>query len=192
MNFAGALRSILRQDPDVIMVGEIRDAETAAMAIQAALTGHLVLSTLHTNDAASAVTRLSDMGVERYKTAAALVGAIAQRLVRTICPHCKAPYFPPAGFLDMLRYEGDRRRPFLRGEGCRECFDTGFRGRLGIYEVLWASRAMRETIVEHNDVETVRQCHLAQGGTLLMREGIRLAEEGRTSLEEVVRVAFTD
>jgi type IV pilus assembly protein PilB len=192
MNFAGALRSILRQDPDVIMVGEIRDPETAAVAIQAALTGHLVLSTLHTNDAASAVTRLHDMGIEAYKTAAALVGVIAQRLVRTICPQCKTPYFPPAEILEMVRYAGDRRRQFLRGEGCRECFDTGFRGRVGIYEVLWASREMRQAIVAHDDVEPLRQCHLAQGGSLLINEGIRLAEEGRTSLEEVIRVAFTD
>ena len=192
MNFAGALRSILRQDPDVIMVGEIRDGETAAVAIQAALTGHLVLSTLHTNDAPSAVTRLSDMGIEPFKTAAALVGVIAQRLVRTICPHCKTPYFPPDEIFDLLQYSGDRRRQFVRGEGCRNCYDTGFRGRLGIYEVLWASREMRNAIVQHADVEPLRQCHLSQGGTLLIKEGVRLAEEGQTSLDEVIRVAFTD
>ena len=192
MTFAGALRSILRQDPDVIMVGEIRDAETANMAIQAALTGHLVLSTLHTNDAPSAVTRLSDMGIEPYKTAAALVGVIAQRLVRTICPSCRSPYFPPEELLDLVRYEGDRRRQFIRGEGCRECFDTGFRGRLGVYEVLWVSREMRQVIVQHADVEPLRKCHLSQGGTLLMKEGLRLAEEGITSLEEVIRVAYSD
>ena len=192
MVFAGALRSILRQDPDVIMVGEIRDAETAAVAIQAALTGHLVLSTLHTNDAPSAVTRLHDMGIEPYKTAAALAGVIAQRLVRTVCPHCKAPYYPPAELLDMLKYSGDRRRQFIRGEGCRECYDTGFRGRLGMYEVLWTGRDMRQAIVEHHDVEPLRQCHLAQGGTRLIDEGVRMAEEGKTSIEEVIRVAFTD
>jgi len=192
MNFPAALRSILRQDPDVIMVGEIRDAETANVAIQASLTGHLVLSTLHTNDASSAVTRLHDMGIETYKTAAALVGVIAQRLVRTICPQCKTPHYPSSEILELLRYKGDHRRQFLRGEGCRECYDTGFRGRLGIYEVLWASREMRQTIVDNHDVEPVRQCHLKQGGTFLMQEGIRLAEEGKTSLEEVIRVAFSD
>jgi type IV pilus assembly protein PilB len=192
MNFAGALRSILRQDPDVIMVGEIRDSETANVAIQASLTGHLVLSTLHTNDAASAVTRLHDMGIETYKTAAALVGVVAQRLVRTICNHCKTPHYPSSEVLEVLRYKGDHRRQFLRGEGCRECFDTGFRGRLGIYEVLWASREMRQVIINHHDVEPLRECHLAQGGTLLMQEGIRLAEEGKTSLDEVIRVAFSD
>jgi type IV pilus assembly protein PilB len=192
MNFAGALRSILRQDPDVIMVGEIRDSETANVAIQASLTGHLVLSTLHTNDAASAVTRLHDMGIETYKTAAALVGVIAQRLVRTICNHCKTPHYPSSEVLEVLRYKGDHRRQFLRGEGCRECFDTGFRGRIGIYEVLWASREMRQVIINHHDVEPLRECHLSQGGTLLMQEGIRLAEEGKTSLDEVIRVAFSD
>lgn len=192
MNFAGALRSILRQDPDVIMVGEIRDGETAAVAIQASLTGHLVLSTLHTNDAASAVTRLNDMGIEPYKTAAALVGVVAQRLVRTICQRCKAPYFPPEEMLEMVRYAGDRRRQFLRGEGCRECYDTGFRGRIGIYEVLWSSRELRHAMLENMNLGPLRQCHIDQGGSLLLDEGVRLAEEGKTSLEEVIRVAFTD
>ena len=192
MNFAGALRSILRQDPDVIMVGEIRDSETANVAIQASLTGHLVLSTLHTNDSASAVTRLHDMGVETYKTAAALVGVVAQRLVRTLCPTCKAPHYPSSEILELIRYQGDSRRQFMRGEGCRECYDTGFRGRLGVYEVLWASREMRQAIIEHHDVEPLRRCHLEQGGTLLMHEGIRLAEEGKTSLDEVIRVAYSD
>jgi type IV pilus assembly protein PilB len=192
MAFAGALRAILRQDPDVIMVGEIRDGETAAVAIQAALTGHLVLSTLHTNDTFSAVTRLGDMGVEGFKVAAAMVGVIAQRLVRTICPACKTTYFPPAELLDMLRYSGDRRRQFVRGEGCRECYDTGFRGRLGIYEVLSITRTLRELIAHGGDLEAIRQCHLQHGGTLLVNEGIRLAEAGKTSLEEVLRVACAE
>lgn len=192
MTFAAALRAILRQDPDVIMVGEIRDAETAAVAIQAALTGHLVLSTLHTNDAASAVTRLRDMGVEPFKISSALLGAVAQRLVRTICPSCRTSYYPPADFLDMLHYQGDRRRQFHRGEGCRDCYDTGFRGRLGIYEVLWSGREMRQIIARGGDLESIRQCHREQGGTFLIDEGVRLAEEGKTSLEEVVRTAFVD
>jgi type IV pilus assembly protein PilB len=192
MGFAGALRSILRQDPDVIMVGEIRDAETAMVAIQAALTGHLVLSTLHTNDSAGAVTRLHDMGIEPYKIAAALVGVVAQRLVRTICPACRTAFYPPAEILDTLQYTGDRRRQFVRGEGCRACFDTGFKGRLGVYEVFWASRNMRQAILENPDLDALRSKHVAQGGTLLMNEGIRLAEEGLTSLDEVMRVAFSD
>ena len=192
MAFANALRAILRQDPDVIMVGEIRDAETAAVAIQAVLTGHLVLSTLHTNDSVSAVTRLRDMGIESFKIAAGLLGVVAQRLVRTIWPHCKTVHFPPAEMLEMLRYHGDRRRQFVRGEGCRECYDTGFRGRTGIYEVLWSSAEIRTIIAQQNELEPLRVCHAAQGGTSLLQEGIRLAEEGKTSLEEVVRVAFSD
>ncbi|MGE0608647.1 MAG: GspE/PulE family protein [Pirellulales bacterium] len=192
MSFASALRSILRQDPDVIMVGEIRDAETAAVAIQAALTGHLVLSTLHTNDAASAVTRLRDMGLEPYKIASALLGVVAQRLVRMICPTCRTSYYPPAEYLEMLHYQGDKRRQFLRGEGCRDCYDTGFKGRIGMYEVFWASREMRQIISRNGELDELRRLHQEQGGTFLLDEGIRLAEEGKTSLDEVVRTAFID
>lgn len=192
VSFAGGLRAILRQDPDVIMIGEIRDAETAAVAIQAALTGHLVLSTLHTNDSAGAVTRLRDMGVESYKIAAALVGVIAQRLVRTVCPHCKTPYYPPAELLQTLDYQGDTRRQFIRGEGCHECHDTGCKGRVGLYELMWSSSEMRDLIARDVDLETLRRCHLSQGGTTIFREGIRVAENGQASLEEIMRVAFTD
>jgi type IV pilus assembly protein PilB len=192
MAFAGALRAILRQDPDIIMVGEIRDAETAAVAIQAALTGHLVLSTLHTNDSFSAVTRLHDMGVEPFKVAASLIGVVAQRLVRTICPACKSAYFPSDDLFDILKYKGDRRRQFLHGKGCRECYDTGLRGRVGIYEVLSVDREMRSVIANGGDLEAIRSLHLSQGGSLLVDEGLRLAEAGRTSLDEVLRVAYAD
>jgi type IV pilus assembly protein PilB len=192
MGFAGALRAILRQDPDIIMVGEIRDAETAAVAIQAALTGHLVLSTLHTNDSFSAVTRLHDMGVEPFKVAAALVGVIAQRLVRTICPACKSAYFPAEDLFNLLKYQGDRRRQFLHGKGCRECFDTGLRGRVGIYEVLGIDREMRTVIANVGNLEEIRNLHLKQGGSLLVDEGLRMAEAGRTSLDEVLRVAYAE
>ncbi|MCA9047512.1 MAG: type II/IV secretion system protein [Planctomycetaceae bacterium] len=190
MTFANALRSILRQDPDVIMVGEIRDQETAEVAIQAALTGHLVLSTLHTNDSCGAVTRLLDMGVAGFKIAAALVGVVAQRLVRNICPNCRTHYYPTAEYLQMLNYQGDLRRSFQRGEGCTQCFDTGYRGRRGIYEVLSVNREIRELITRDADLEKLRDLHVSQGGTTLMTEGIRLAEEGLTSLEEVTSVAF--
>jgi type IV pilus assembly protein PilB len=192
MSFASGLRAILRQDPDVIMLGEIRDAETANVAIQAALTGHLVLSTLHTNDCTSAVTRLRDMGVESFKIAASLVGVIGQRLVRTICPKCKAAYYPPADILQMVNYKGDSRRQFVRGEGCRDCFDTGCKGRLGIYEALWSSSEIRDLISADADLQVIRRAHIEQGGTTLIQEGIRLAEEGRTSLEEVIRVAYVE
>ncbi len=192
MSFANILRSILRQDPDVIMIGEIRDAETAEIAIQAALTGHLVLSTLHTNDSASAVTRLLDMGIASYKIAAALIGIVAQRLVRTICPHCRTTYYPPAESLQIVRYTGDQRRQFHRGEGCDQCFDSGFQGRLGVYEVLTATREVRDLIAKEAGLEALRDCYRRSGGTSLLEEGVRLAEQGRTSLEEIVRVALFD
>jgi type II secretory ATPase GspE/PulE/Tfp pilus assembly ATPase PilB-like protein len=192
MQFNDAIRSILRQDPDVIMVGEIRDAETASIAIQAALTGHLVLSTLHTNDSFGAVTRLRDMGVEPFKIAAALLGVIAQRLVRTICPACDIAYYPEAGQLDAIRYSGDRRKQFHRGQGCRECFDTGYRGRTGIYEVFTLDRSVREMIIRNSTSDELRSHHRKQGRSLLMDEGIFLAEAGRTTIEEVLEVAYCD
>ncbi len=191
-DLASGLRSLMRQDPEAIMVGEIRDQETAEIAIQAALTGHLVLSTMHTNVAAGAVTRCLDMGVQSYKIAAALVGVIAQRLVRTVCPDCRAPYYPPAQTLDLIGYSGDRRRQFIRGEGCRQCFDTGFRGRTGVYEVLLATREIRELISRDPDLEKLRALNQQTGGASLLEEGLRLAEEGRTSLDEVMRVALVD
>jgi type IV pilus assembly protein PilB len=190
VSFAGALRSILRQDPDVIMVGEIRDPETAQVAVQAALTGHLVLSTLHTNDSAGAVLRLMDMGVESYKLAAALVGVVAQRLVRTICPHCRTTHYPSAEYLEALHFRGDKRRSFSRGEGCRECFDTGFQGRKGIYEVLPTDASLRSLIARDPSIEPIRQWLLAHGHETLLECGLRLAELEETSLEEVARVAF--
>jgi type IV pilus assembly protein PilB len=190
VSFAAALRSILRQDPDVIMVGEIRDAETAQVAVQAALTGHLVLSTLHTNDSAGAVLRLMDMGVESYKLAAALVGVVAQRLVRTICPHCRTAFYPSAEYLEALHFAGDKRRSFSRGEGCRECFDTGFQGRKGIYEVLPCEGDLRSLIARDPELEAIRKWQVDQGHPSLLQGGLRLAELEETSLEEVARVAF--
>ncbi len=192
VSFATALRSILRQDPDVIMVGEIRDAETAQVAVQAALTGHLVLSTLHTNDSASAITRMLDMGIENYKLAAALVGVIAQRLVRTICPHCRTSYYPNAEYLKSLHYQGNMRRSFSKGEGCRECFDSGFQGRTGIYEVLTATTELRQLISEEASLETVRKWFNNQGYDTLLDCGLQLAEREETSLEEIARIAFVE
>jgi type IV pilus assembly protein PilB len=190
MGFAGALRSILRQDPDVIMVGEIRDPETAQVAVQAALTGHLVLSTLHTNDSAGAVMRLMDMGVESYKLAAALVGVVAQRLVRTICPNCRTTYYASAEYLEALHFKGDKRRNWAKGEGCRECFDTGFHGRKGIYEVLPSDPELRRLIARDAPVDAIRKWLTDHGHQTLLEGGLRLAEAEETSLEEVARVAF--
>jgi type IV pilus assembly protein PilB len=192
MTFGGVLRSVLRQDPDVIMVGEIRDAETAEIAIQAALTGHLVLSTLHTNDSAAAITRLLDMGVASYKIAAAVSGVLAQRLVRTICPACRTAYFPDRELLDLVHYPAERRGRFQRGEGCEECHDTGFRGRTGIYEYLNMTPELRAMVSRSEDLDRIRALHREQGGTTLLEEGVKRAEEGVTSLEEVIRVALFD
>jgi type II secretory ATPase GspE/PulE/Tfp pilus assembly ATPase PilB-like protein len=172
------------------MVGEIRDSETAQVAVQAALTGHLVLSTLHTNDSPGAVTRLRDMEVEPYKIAAALVGVVAQRLLRTVCPKCRTSYFPPADLLESIHYRGDKRRSFARGEGCRDCYDTGFQGRVGIYEVLVVGPELREMIGGDADLEIIRRWFREHGGRTLLEEGIRVAEREVTSLDEVMRIAF--
>jgi type IV pilus assembly protein PilB len=190
LSFANALRSILRQDPDIVMIGEIRDAETAKVAVQAALTGHLVLSTLHTNDSAGAVTRMVDMGVEPYKLAAALVGVIAQRLVRMICPHCRTQHFATSEMLDAMHYKGDHRRKFSRGEGCRVCYDTGFKGRTGIYEVLPADGELRRLVARDATSDAIREWLRSSGHRTLLDGGLDLADREVTSLEEVARVAL--
>ncbi|QEF99698.1 Type II secretion system protein E [Stieleria maiorica] len=189
MTFAQALRSILRQDPDVIMVGEIRDRETAETAIQAALTGHLVLSTLHTNDSAAAITRLMDMGIESFKIAASLVGVIAQRLMRNLCPNCKETYYASTKMLDELHYTGDPRQSFARSRGCGECYESGYRGRTGVYELFEITPDIRTLINQGADLETLRQ---SRNGPSLLSEGIQLAQDKVTSLEEVGRVALVD
>ena len=192
LGFARVLRSILRQDPDIIMIGEIRDEESAEVAIQAALTGHLVLSTLHTNDSASAVTRLVDMGVAPYKIAAALVGVVAQRLVRSVCQNCRTTYYPPHDLLRTLHYKGNFDRQFVRGEGCHACYDTGCKGRIGIYEILKVEGELRELIGREPNAAAIRNWHKQNGHAFLLDEGLRLAEEGITSLDEVLRVASFD
>ena len=146
LSFSSALRSILRQDPDIIMIGEIRDVPTAQIAVQAALTGHLVLSTLHTNDCAGAIHRLVDMGIEPFKIAAALVGVVAQRLIRTVCPVVQDVRVRVGRAAGNDSLQGRRRRSFVRGEGCPKCHDTGYIGRTGIYEVMVVDREMRELI----------------------------------------------
>ncbi|MEM7557959.1 MAG: ATPase, T2SS/T4P/T4SS family [Planctomycetota bacterium] len=192
VTFASALRSILRQDPDIILVGEIRDAETAEVAIQAALTGHLVLSTLHTNDSAATITRLRDMGIPSYKIAASLGGIIAQRLVRKVCPKCRSSIYASSEQAELVGYGDIPNRPFTRGEGCVDCFDTGYIGRQGIYEVMAIDAGMREIISEEASISRVRQHLHAQGGSTLLEEARMLAEAGVTSIEEVIRVALTD
>jgi type II secretory ATPase GspE/PulE/Tfp pilus assembly ATPase PilB-like protein len=145
---------------------------------------------LHTNDSASAITRLLDMGIAPYKIAAALAGVVAQRLIRTLCKNCQMMYYPPQEYLQMLRYQGDSRRQFVRAEGCSACSHTGFRGRLGLFEILLVDREFRELICTGSNLDALRSRHQHAGGTTLLAEGIRVAEEGKTSLEEVARVAL--
>jgi type IV pilus assembly protein PilB len=190
LSFASALRSILRQDPDIIMIGEIRDVATAQIAVQAALTGHLVLSTLHTNDCAGAIHRLIDMGIEPFKIAAALVGVVAQRLIRTVCPACRTFVYASAELLETIHFTGDKRRSFVRGEGCPKCHDTGYVGRTGIYEVMVVDRELRSLVSKNAGTDEIRDCYRRAGGRTLLEQGIRLAEKEMTSLDEVMRVAY--
>jgi len=192
LSFSRVLRSILRQDPDVIMVGEIRDADTAHVAIQAALTGHMVLSTLHTNDCPSTLTRLFDMGVESYLVASALNGVIAQRLARTICPSCKTNYYPPPAVLAQAGMDPERPRAFKRGEGCRQCHDSGFRGRIGIYEVMEVDDEMRVLVQSEASEQRIRKHLAAREHQDLRAEGLRIVETGKSTLEEVLRVTHIE
>lgn len=192
LTFAKALREILRQDPDVIMVGEIRDHETARVAVQAALTGHLVLATLHTNDAPSAVARLVDMGLEPYLLSSALNGVVAQRLARTICPSCATKYYPSEQVLHDAGLEEHSGRPFRKGAGCRQCHDSGFQGRCGIYEVMEVTPDIRRLVHHNAATHDIREKLADRGNLSLRQEGVLLALEGRTSLEEVLRVTHND
>jgi type IV pilus assembly protein PilB len=192
LTFARALRSILRQDPDVIMVGEIRDEETARVAVQAALTGHLVLATLHTNDAPATIARLLDMGIESYLLSGALVGVIAQRLARTVCADCATKYFPTEQELLDAGLSDKAGRPFRKGSGCPKCHDTGFRGRLGIYEVMEVTPELRRLIHQAAPTHQLRELLSRQGVLTLRDEGVQLSLEGKTSLDEILRVTHDD
>ena len=190
LTFASALRSILRQDPDVILLGEIRDGETAKLAMQAAQTGHLVLSTLHTDNAPSAVTRLADIGTEPYVIASALIGVVAQRLVRRLCIHCRRQYTPPADTLRSLNIaEADASAiPFYKSVGCDQCNHTGYRGRIGIYEVLRVSDKLRRLISAKAPEDQLREAALAGGMISLGEDGLSKVKSGVTTPEELLRV----
>ena len=192
MNFVNALRHILRQDPDVIMVGEVRDEETAAMAIQSSLTGHLVFSTLHTNDAAGAISRLLDFGVEPYLVSSSLICVLAQRLVRRVCPDCKEPYDPPAHELRDLGIMAHEKTSFYRGTGCSKCFDTGYRGRTGIYELMTLNEDIREMIYERTTAGAIKKKALEMGMQTLRMDGARKAQSGVTTIAEILRVTQSD
>jgi len=188
MTFASALRSLLRQDPDVIMVGEIRDEQTARIAIQASLTGHLVLSTLHTNDAPSSITRLINIGVESYLIAASTNAVLAQRLVRRLCKHCKATYEPAAehvGFMEMYGFNVDN---LYRGAGCDKCRQTGYQGRIGLYELLTIDDSYRDIITKNPTVTELRRLCKERGMISLRDDGFRKVQDGLTTIEEVMRV----
>lgn len=193
LTFAGGLRSFLRQDPDIIMVGEIRDGETATVAVQAALTGHLVLSTLHTNDAPGAISRLIDMGVETFLVSSSLSGIIAQRLVRKICEKCKESYEPGEPLLKELRIKaGTDPIKFYRGRGCRSCKNSGYSGRMAIFELLMIDRVIQEMIISHASLSKIRDYAQKNGMRSLRMDGLWKASLGLTSIEEVVRATQLD
>lgn len=193
MTFPRALRSILRQDPDVIMIGEIRDEETARVAVQAALTGHLVLATLHTNDAPGAVARLLDMGIEPYLLSGALNGVVAQRLSRMVCPHCSTKYYPTKEALaDAGVFEDLSGRSFRKGAGCQQCHNSGFKGRGGIYEVMEVEGDIRRMVHRGSASHELRDRMRELGQLTLREEGLRVALDHRSSLEEVLRVTHSD
>ncbi|MCH8212167.1 MAG: Flp pilus assembly complex ATPase component TadA [Planctomycetes bacterium] len=192
MTFGRALRSILRQDPDIIMVGEIRDEETARVAVQAALTGHLVLATLHTNDAPGAVARLLDMGLEPYLLSSALNGVVAQRLIRTNCEGCATKYYPTEQVLQDAGAIDKTGLAFTKGVGCQQCYNSGFQGRVGIYEVMRITGPVRQLIHRAAPTHELRAKLTEQGVTTLREEGVGLAIRGKSSLEEVLRATHID
>jgi general secretion pathway protein E len=187
MTFARALRAILRQDPDVILIGEIRDLETAQIAVQASLTGHLVIATLHTNDAASAVTRLADMGIESFLLGSSLIGVLAQRLVRRLCPHCKTAYTPSPQEWAVLDSSAAPAKVY-QAKGCDQCNHTGYRGRTGLYELLTIDDPLRRLIHDNAGEHQIRQYAESHGMRILRQDGLRWVLAGETSIEEVLRV----
>jgi len=192
LTFANALRSVLRQDPDVIMVGEMRDTETAQIAIQSALTGHLVFSTVHTNSAPATITRLIDMGIEPFLVSSSIIGVLAQRLVRRICPDCRKSYQPhpeqlrELGIKEVSFRKLDRR--FFRGDGCDNCRQTGYRGRIGIHELLVMSEGVKNTILESSDSDTIKKQGLKEKMITLRRDGVNKILQGLTTAEEILSI----
>ncbi len=192
MTFITALRHVLRQDPDVIMVGEVRDEETARMVIQSSLTGHLVFSTLHTNDASGAVTRLLDFGVEPYLVASSVAGVLAQRLVRQLCPHCKEMIPADSDKIHELGISHAGFAKVFHSHGCDKCFQTGYMGRTGIYELMTINDDIRQGIYQRGTAGAIKKAAIEAGMSTLRMDGLRKVEEGLTSLEEVLRIAQSD
>ncbi|MDP3480857.1 MAG: type II secretion system ATPase GspE [Desulfoprunum sp.] len=191
LTFASGLRSIVRQDPDVILIGEIRDSETAEIAIQSALTGHLVFSTLHTNDSASAITRLIDMGIEPFLLSSSINAILAQRLVRMICSHCKEEYTPDPEELRRLGLDSSltQNKKVFRGSGCSKCHHTGYRGRCGIFELLLMSQSMKSLVLKTADANAIKQQAISEGMITLRQDGAMKVLQGVTTIEEVYRVS---
>ena len=192
LTFATGLRALLRQDPDVILVGEIRDADTARIAVQSALTGHFVLSSLHGTDAAAALHRLLDMGIEAFLIASSVMGVIGQRLLRRICDSCKQPYEPDAEEMALFQHHLPRSEKtlFFHGVGCQDCSQTGYRDRIGVYELLKLSPAIRQLIVEHATTERVRQLAIDEGMRPMIAEAINLVDSDITTVAEVIRTLY--
>lgn len=190
LTFAGALRSFLRQDPDIIMLGEIRDSETADIALRAAITGHLVLSTLHTNDAVSSISRLADMGIQPYMIAVSLMGVISQRLVRRLCSQCAKSYVPAEHELKLLDLPSGEYQ-FKEPVGCAFCNNTGYKGRIAVHEILIVSRELRDMIASNATVTEMTDFAVKQGMTTLKQEAVRLLKEGVTSFNEVMNIAYS-
>jgi hypothetical protein len=192
--FASVLRAMLRQDPDVLMVGEIRDHETAQIAFRASVTGHLVLSTVHTNDAASAVTRLVDLGLAPYMVASSLIGVVSMRLVRLLCPKCKDPYAPLPETLRSVGLPGSEARDlvFYRPVGCEHCNETGFRGRTGVYELLEVDETIRRLVSSGGTESMIRSAAVESGMSVIGQDGLAKVLAGETTLEEVQRVVYTE
>jgi type IV pilus assembly protein PilB len=188
LDFALALRSLLRQDPDIIMIGEIRDNQTARIAVQAALTGHLVLSTLHTNDAASSITRLVNIGIDTYLIAASLNAVLAQRLVRKICPKCKQIYRVPKNMRKYVENSGVKPEQLFHGAGCDHCRGAGYIGRIGIYELLVVDEVFRDMINKDSSVSNMRRTFHESKQPALFSDGIKKVKQGLTTIEEVLRV----
>jgi type IV pilus assembly protein PilB len=193
LTFANGLRSILRSDPDIVMIGEIRDAETARIAVESALTGHLVFSTIHTNDAAGAITRLGDMGIETFLTASSLAGVVAQRLARVLCLHCKEAYEIKRDELlsnipDFPLKEGEEKLILYRSKGCFRCSNTGYKGRVGIYELLLVNEEIQRLTLNHASSSEINDAAVAAGMVTLRQDGLRKVKQGITSVEEIMRV----
>ncbi|WP_455716712.1 GspE/PulE family protein [Anaerosporobacter sp.] len=190
LTFASALRSILRQDPDIIMIGEIRDGETAQIAVKASITGHLVVSTLHTNNAAASITRLVDMGVESYLIADSVVGVIAQRLVRRLCSQCKVSYDASTEEKKLLKYDVDSNLKLYKARGCSHCNNTGFYGRIGVYEIMNITPELKEVIAINKSTDAIEKCALNQGMNTLRISAAKKVIEGITSIDEMKRVIY--